>query len=67
MKSQSNLFPDCGHNLTPEDWEMIFLQSKVNGSPYYGDRLPVNPWRWPDSWLRRQMKRIKEETKNDRL
>jgi hypothetical protein len=41
-------------------WQQIFLQSKVNGAPYYGDLLPGRNWNWPqDSYLKRRLKRLR--------
>lgn len=32
----------------PTSWQLIFLQSKVNGGRYYGDDLPAYRWEWPE-------------------
>jgi hypothetical protein len=31
----------------PSYWQLIFLQSKVNGAPYKGEELPGRSWDWP--------------------
>jgi hypothetical protein len=31
----------------PSLWQLIFLQSKVNGAPYHGDKLSGHNWNWP--------------------
>jgi hypothetical protein len=42
----------------PSFWQLIFLQSKVNGAPYNGDQLPGHNWDWPkDTYLRRRLQR----------
>jgi hypothetical protein len=39
-------------------WQLIFLQSKVNGAPYYGEELPGRNWEWPkDTYLQRRLQR----------
>ena len=44
----------------PSFWQLIFLQSKVNGAPYNGDELPGRNWDWPkDTYLRRRLQRSK--------
>ena len=44
----------------PSCWQLIFLQSKVNGAPYNGETLPGESWDWPkDTYLRRRLHRIK--------
>jgi hypothetical protein len=46
----------------PTIWQQIFLQSKVNGAPYYGDLLPGRDWNWPkDSYLKRRLKRLRSQ------
>jgi hypothetical protein len=31
----------------PSLWQLIFLQSKVNGAPYHGEKLSGHNWNWP--------------------
>jgi hypothetical protein len=41
-------------------WQLIFLQSKVNGAPYNGDELPGQSWDWPkDTYFQRRLHLIK--------
>ena len=41
-------------------WQLIFLQSKVNGAPYYGEALPGQSWDWPkDTYFQRRLHLIK--------
>ena len=41
-------------------WQLIFLQSKVNGAPYNGEALPGQSWDWPkDTYFRRRLHQIK--------
>ncbi|MGH7766336.1 MAG: hypothetical protein ACREQP_02685 [Candidatus Binatia bacterium] len=50
----------------PSVWQQIFLQSKVNGAPYYGDLLPGRDWNWPkDSYLKRRLKRVRSQPFSD--
>jgi hypothetical protein len=52
----------------PSVWQQIFLQSKVNGAPYYGDLLPGRDWNWPkDSYLKRRLKRLRSRPSLDEL
>lgn len=41
-------------------WELIFAQSKVNGSPYYEDRLPQQNWDWPQgTWFQQRLSYVR--------
>jgi hypothetical protein len=40
----------------PSYWQLIFLQSKVNGARYSGEELPGRNWDWPkDTYLQRRL------------
>ena len=40
----------------PSYWQLIFLQSKVNGASYSGEMLPGRNWDWPkDTYLQRRL------------
>lgn len=40
----------------PSFWQQVFLQSKVNGAPYHGDKLSGNNWQWPkDTYFQRRL------------
>jgi hypothetical protein len=44
----------------PTYWQLIFLQSKVNGASYNGDALARHNWDWPKgTYLQRRLHRIK--------
>ena len=44
----------------PSYWQLIFLQSKVNGGTYSGETLPGRNWDWPkDTYLQRRLQRTK--------
>jgi hypothetical protein len=44
----------------PTYWQLIFLQSKVNGAPYNGEALPGQSWDWPkDTYFQRRLHLIK--------
>jgi hypothetical protein len=44
----------------PSCWQLIFLQSKVNGAPYNGETLPGESWDWPkDTYFQRRLHLIK--------
>jgi hypothetical protein len=37
-------------------WQLIFLQSKVNGCSYRDENLPHMKWQWPrDTWFQEQL------------
>jgi len=42
----------------PSYWQLVFLQSKVNGATYFGEELPGRNWSWPkDTYLQRRLQR----------
>lgn len=42
-------------------WQLIFLQSNVNGAPYHGEELPRHSWEWPeDTYFQRRHRYLKE-------
>jgi len=44
----------------PSFWQLIFLQSKVNGAPYIGEWLPGRNWKWPENtYLRRRLEQLR--------
>ena len=44
----------------PSYWQLVFLQSKVNGARYNGEELPGRTWDWPkDTYLQRRLQRSK--------
>jgi hypothetical protein len=44
----------------PSFWQLVFLQSKVNGARYSGEELPGRTWEWPkDTYLQRRLQRAK--------
>jgi hypothetical protein len=44
----------------PSYWQLIFLQSKVNGAAYNGEELPGRNWNWPtNTYLQRRLKESK--------
>jgi len=37
-------------------WQLIFIQSKVNGGVYDGDRLLTQNWKWPnETWFQTRL------------
>jgi len=49
-------------------WQVIFLQSKVNGAQYDGEELSELKWDWPENtYFRRRLYRLREEAKLGRL
>jgi hypothetical protein len=44
----------------PSYWQLVFLQSKVNGAAYTGEELQGRHWNWPkDTYLQRRLRRDK--------
>ena len=44
----------------PSYWQLVFLQSKVNGAAYSGEELPGRNWDWPkDTYLQRRLRNHK--------
>ena len=42
----------------PSYWQLIFMQSKVNGAAYNGEALPGRNWEWPkDTYLQRRLRK----------
>lgn len=45
---------------SPTFWQLVFLQSKVNGATYGGEQLPRRNWSWPkDTYLQQRLRRAK--------
>jgi len=45
-----------GETFKPSYWQLIFLQSKVNGAAYNGEDLPGRNWDWPkDTYLQKRL------------
>jgi hypothetical protein len=44
----------------PSFWQLVFLQSKVNGAAYRGEQLPRRNWNWPtDTYLQQRLRLAK--------
>jgi hypothetical protein len=42
-------------------WQLIFLQSRVNGAVYRGDKLPPHQWVWPKgTWFQDRLAYVRE-------
>jgi hypothetical protein len=43
----------------PTYWQLVFLQSKVNGASYNGEALPQQIWDWPkETYFQRRLNQI---------
>jgi len=43
-------------------WQVIFLQSKVNGAPYHGEELPQHQWDWPhETYLQSRLRHLRDK------
>jgi len=42
-------------------WQLVFLQSTINGAPYHGGELRRYKWEWPkNTYLQRRLRYLKE-------
>jgi hypothetical protein len=42
----------------PSFWQLVFLNSKVNGATYDGEQLPRRSWNWPkNTYLQQRLRR----------
>ncbi len=42
-------------------WQIIFLQSKVNGAKYRGEEIAACRWDWPvETYLQRRMRALRQ-------
>jgi hypothetical protein len=42
-------------------WQLIFLQSRVNGAFYRGDKLPQHKWAWPNgTWFQERLVTVRK-------
>jgi hypothetical protein len=47
-------------------WQLIFLQSKVNGAAYRGEQLSGFNWSWPqNTYLQRRLKDLRRYRSSD--
>lgn len=43
-------------------WLQVFNNSKVNGAPYEGEKLPAQLWCWPtDTYLQRRLREVRAQ------
>jgi hypothetical protein len=42
----------------PSFWQLVFMQSKVNGAAYLGEQLPRQKWIWPKDTYFQQRRRL---------
>lgn len=43
------------------EWQLIFLQSKVNNGAYFGELLPPQNWDWPEeTWFQKRLRRLRK-------
>jgi hypothetical protein len=51
----------------PSLWQLVFLQSKVNGAAYHGEQLPRQNWSWPkDTYLQQRLRLAKWDQTSDK-
>jgi hypothetical protein len=52
--TRTRVYGDEEHKISY--WQLIFLQSKVNGCSYRDEDLPHMKWQWPrDTWFQEQL------------
>ena len=50
------LAKDDAHHERPSYWQVVLLQSKVNGCSYHGEDLPHSNWKWPkNTWFQERL------------
>jgi hypothetical protein len=50
----------------PSFWQLVFLQSKVNGAPYTGEWLSLCSWKWPkNTYLQCRLKHLRRYQSSD--
>ena len=43
------------------EWQLIFLQSKVNNAAYFGELLPPQNWDWPEeTWFQKRLRDLRK-------
>jgi hypothetical protein len=51
----------------PSLWQLVFLQSKVNGAAYNGEQLPRQNWSWPKgTYLQQRLRLAKSDQAPDK-
>lgn len=56
------------HLAKPSLWQLVFLQSKVNGATYHGEQLPRQSWSWPNAtYLQQRLRLAKSEQAPDKV
>lgn len=48
------------------DWQIIILQSKANGAPYDGDKLPLNGIKFPRGWFSQRLELVRRQAWEER-
>ena len=52
----------------PSLWQLVFLQSKVNGAAYDCEQLPRQNWSWPkDTYLQQRLRLGKSDQAPDKV
>jgi hypothetical protein len=60
MKARMNWSKNAS-KAKKSQWQLVFLQSKVNGAEYRGDRLPQHRWCWPNrTWLQNRLALVRK-------
>ncbi len=60
MKGHGNIFERASC------WQLVFMQSKVNGALYAGEELPGHKWDWPkNTYLQRRLQYIRRSQVSD--
>lgn len=51
----------------PSYWQLIFLQSRVNGARYDGEGLERQKWEWPkNTYFQRRFKKVRSVMSDQR-
>jgi hypothetical protein len=61
LLTKAHVQEDQGEKLS--HWQLIFVQSTVNGCPPRGEDLPHRKWEWPkNTWLQERRNHLRESS-----
>jgi hypothetical protein len=67
-EGETDMNPATSESDKPSFWQLIFLQSKVNGAPYNGEALPGRNWDWPkDTYLQKRLQQSRWFLSNENM
>jgi hypothetical protein len=59
-EGETKMKPNENDLQQPSFWQLVFLQSKVNGARYDGETLSNQSWDWPkNTYLQRRLREVR--------